>query len=365
MPNNRVFYACQYVEIQPTGGSARAASGVQSLGMTTNFSLQQVFQFGMLNIYENLENIPEVQITLEKALDGTPPLFLMGTSANSPNPSLIARADNRFTTRVGIFPDTGVRVAGNPMRELEMTGMYYSSLSYSFTVDGIFTESITAVGNHKLWKNSGFTVSAAGFGDNAVTAGPPSGVNRRQNLYWGSAASTSTIHPQSYSVIPTDIPGVHSTSGVNYEMLAHIQRITASVDLGREDMFELGRRLPYHRYVNYPVLVTTEVEYMADSGDLVSMTETGVYSDGVTPCNRNYNVKDQKIRIVTCEGTHIYLGDNNKLTSVNYGGGDTGGGNVTITHTYNGYNEFNVLHMADLVAGLRPTGTLGSGYLDN
>lgn len=364
MPNNRVFYACQYVEIQPTGGTARAASGVQSLGMTTNFSLQQVFQFGMLNIYENLENIPEVQITMEKVLDGSPPLFLMATTANSPNPSLIARADNRFTTRVGIFPDTGVRVAGAPMRELEMTGMYISSVSYSFTVDGLFTESISAVGNHKNWKNSGFTINAAGFGDSALTSGPPSGVNRRQNFWW-SVATPLTINQNSYSVLPRDIPGIDSTSGTNESLLAHIQRVTASVDLGREDMFELGRRLPYHRYVNYPVLVTTEIEYMADSGDLVSMNEVGVYSDGATPCNRNYNVRDEKIRLVTCEGTHVYLGDNNKLTSINYGGGDTGGGNVTITNTYNGYNEFNVLHTADLTAGLRPTGATGSGYINN
>jgi hypothetical protein len=38
-----------------------------------------------------------------------------------------------------------------------------------------------------------------------------------------------------------------------------IQRVNVSTNLGRETMFELGRRGPYHRYVNYPVEVTADI----------------------------------------------------------------------------------------------------------
>lgn len=38
------------------------------------------------------------------------------------------------------------------------------------------------------------------------------------------------------------------------------QNIKVSANLGREQLYELGRRGPYHRYVNYPVEVTAEVK---------------------------------------------------------------------------------------------------------
>ena len=43
----------------------------------------------------------------------------------------------------------------------------------------------------------------------------------------------------------------------------------------------------------------------------------------------------------------IYLGEKNKLASVNYGGGDAGGGNVTVSYSYTTFNDFTVLHPED------------------
>jgi len=38
----------------------------------------------------------------------------------------------------------------------------------------------------------------------------------------------------------------------------------------------------------------------------------------------------------------INLGAKNKLSSVSYSGGDTGGGNATITYSYSNFNEMTV-----------------------
>jgi hypothetical protein len=43
----------------------------------------------------------------------------------------------------------------------------------------------------------------------------------------------------------------------------------------------------------------------------------------------------------------IDLGTKNKLQSVSYGGGDTGGGNVTNTFNYSNFNDFSVTHSGD------------------
>jgi len=54
--------------------------GVQSVGVTTNFSLEQVFEFGQIEIYENIEALPEIEVTVERTLDGTKPMWFSVTT---------------------------------------------------------------------------------------------------------------------------------------------------------------------------------------------------------------------------------------------------------------------------------------------
>ena len=65
MVNNRIFYAAHQVSIADndngfTFATSEAVNGVQSVGITTNFNLEQLFQLGMLGLYENIEWIPDV-----------------------------------------------------------------------------------------------------------------------------------------------------------------------------------------------------------------------------------------------------------------------------------------------------------------
>ena len=53
--------------------------------------------------------------------------------------------------------------------------------------------------------------------------------------------------------------------------------------------------------------------------------------------------RDQEIKVKLCGATDsdsliIDLGKKNRVTSVNYAGGDTGGGNVTLTYSFQTYN---------------------------
>ena len=56
---------------------------------------------------------------------------------------------------------------------------------------------------------------------------------------------------------------------------------------------------------------------------------------------------DERILIITREGTKLDLGSKNKLSSVNYTGGDAGGGNVTISYSYSNFNDLIVTHPQD------------------
>ena len=77
--NKRIFYACQAVAISNEGDDSLAAGdmvhGVQSVGITTNFNLEQAFELGQIEIYENIEGTPDIEVTLEKVLDGYPLIY--------------------------------------------------------------------------------------------------------------------------------------------------------------------------------------------------------------------------------------------------------------------------------------------------
>ena len=55
------------------------------------------------------------------------------------------------------------------------------------------------------------------------------------------------------------------------------------------------------------------------------------------------------------DGTVFDLGTKSRLSSVNYTGGDAGGGNSTITYSYSTYNSLTVFQPSDPVA-LSPDG---------
>ena len=324
------------------GGTAVIMNGVQSVGITTTFNLEQVFELGQLSIYENLENVPDIEVTVERVLDGTtlayaaasPNSFVRATGAAvTSQGGLVAGANDRCDVHLAIYSDTATKAGGAvPKSQVYMSGMYVSSVSYTVPVDGNATESVTLVGNSKAWlshdtygwqgtADAGITDVSLGFGTDSPAASD--GVQRRQEFDLTKCK------------IPGDIPGVSTDSSISNAITGtvpdvHIQNWTMSADFGREQIFELGRKGPYHRYVTFPVEVTNEFEVLSTSGDLVGADEQAD------------NLTDRNILIELEDGTQFDLGGKNKLQSVGYTGGDTGGGNVSMTFSYTTFNDLSV-----------------------
>jgi hypothetical protein len=295
MPNNRVFYASKGVSV---GGTT--VHGAQSVGITTNFNLEQAFQLGQLSLYDNISLDPEVEITVSKVLDGEQTIWSLASTTGT---SLIDNANDSTTVVVGIGSDTASSLTSTSA--VTCTGMYISSVSYTFPVDGNLSEEITFIGNAKSLSGS---VSAPIETSNQVL--------RRQNINIPG------------STVPTEVSGKNITN------------ITISADLGRETMYKLGSLAPFHRFVNFPLEVTCEFEVSATELD-------GVAVDIPTTACSGLPSNDRSILIKVCDGasTDIYefdLGTKCKLTSVNYSGGDTGGGNATVTYSYSTYNELDI-----------------------
>jgi hypothetical protein len=350
MANNRIFYAVQAVKIKPcrstngsyTYGSERVLRGIQSVGITTNFNLEQVYQLGQLELYDNVEEVPDVEVTLNKVLDGTRPVYnlaLDGNVANSSdNLTLTNISDRRCDVALGIWDDTRTGASGAAAYYVVCTGMYVSSVTYNLASDGNFTEDVTLVGNHKKW---GLTTGGGitSFNTGVVDSGDETRkVSRRWSLN------------KDNSILPSGSGGLPGSFAVGSGL--HVNSISLTCNLGREAINELGKRSPYYRYIQFPVEVTSEFEITATQGDQVDAddfdTQTGCAAAAAS------NLTNKQIKVMICDSNNadgsvdyvFDLGLKNKLTSVNYTGGDTGGGNATITYSFQTFNDFKVSGVA-------------------
>lgn len=383
--------------VDEVGGLWEVPRGVQSASMSTNFNRETAFQLGQVEIYEYSERQPDVEITLEKVIDGTKPLWFMLTDPGFTD--LVGKtAFYRSDVIMNIYSDTAFR-AGNvsPLSAVVASGMYLSTATYTFPVDGAVTESITLVGNDKRWANFdselvGQTVSTYPPSltppANATPVGVPSGVFGHEDLAGpqelaGGAGGGGILVVGSgiqrreevdirRSVLPSDIPGivVAAGSGVTINQLIqkgyasegvsgagaapgilqtqqvatgntsgiaeHIQSITVTADIGRDDIFELGSKRPFTKYVTFPVEVTTAIEVVTSQGDLIDATSELDCGPDQTATNR--------IVVRTCDGMQVDVGDANVLTTIDQGGGEAGGDNMTVTYNFSSFNVLNVSH---------------------
>lgn len=355
MANTRVYYATQAVGLTPrnaaddNGTTEYYPKGVQSVGISTNFNLEQVFQLGQLEIYDNVENVPDVEVTLQKICDGSKmlyPLCVEGTGT-ADNKQIGELSTNRVQLALYVFKDTlsdayqNNTLQSSNYGKVICSGMYLSSVAYTIPVEGFITEDVTLVGNSKNYTNAG----------GGAQQGPSDGGKTLSPLKIGRRINLSTE-----SVLPTGVIGATTKKGsmaINTRTddstrpnNPYLQNINISMDLGREAIFELGKFAPYARYATFPIEVSSEFEVIAESHDQVKADDfKNAAACGTTNIS---NLDDLPIKIVICgSGTGdkygIDLGAKNKLTSVNYSGGDTGGGNATITYSYQTFNSFKIL----------------------
>lgn len=403
MANKRILYATKKVGIGTVGSAGGSSSakgsftqmhGIQSVGITTTFNLEQTFELGQLSIYENIEGIPDISIDVEKVLDGYCPVYVMATSRNGSTTTgvdgkataatLIGRSKAQCDFCLSIYKDTA-EIATNTAAggasdaaetDVMMSGVFVNSVSYNVGIEGYATETVNLVGENKIWHNHSTAAGTVGgrhkrpkwaaadfiSGEEsplALTQGS-GGVNRREDVIFDYPERTGTDArgtqaPGGFDVngavsglgtiLPRQLPGI-STSGTNDRWNstggAHIQSFSCSTDFGREDIFELGKKGRFHRFVPFPTEVTSEITIISQSGDLISATEAGV----VDKANQA-NLNNESIRLQLREGLIVDLGTKNKLSNVSVTGGDAGGGNEEITYSYSNFNNFTVYHPQD------------------
>lgn len=329
--SNRILYACQAVALAKTGHSSADAAefhvmkGVQSVGLNTTFTLEQLFELGQIELYTNDEVLAECEVTIEKVIDGERLLYLQAVG-NVGKTNIVAAAKSKCDFYLAIYADTISSISGqSKVNTVMCSGMNISNVSYNYGVEGPATESISLIGNDKFWNNSTFGILHASpntlWGTGGTSAdilngsdSPASGVMRR-----GGFDLLGSVLPAEVTSQNNDVVG---SSG--------IQSVSVSVDFGREAQNELGRFGPYAQAATFPIECTCEFEVTATNGDLVSHS------------GRSTGLQNRTIILRDRAGTVINLGNKNKLTGTSYQGGDTGGGNATVTYSYSTYSDFKV-----------------------
>lgn len=362
MANRRIFWAGRALGIAPFNAAGSAyvtCHGVQSAGLSTNFSLENIQELGQLNVYQLVEMVPEVEVTAEKFLDGNTLLFHASTQGGTDG-SLVGRSNAQCMIAMPVYGDTQGAASGLPQNETVASGMYVSQMTYTFSTDAPFREACTFVGNQVLYKSSNFDFQPTGLINNDVplALAGSGGVQVKQHLVFFpilassdpnySKETSSTLDGNGQlnaflTILPPEV-GV-SSSGTNDRdsagnYLAHVTNITCSCNLGRDEILELGRKLPYYRPVTWPVTATTEISVVALNSANVNATELGL--DGL-----GNNLVNRSIRVRARDGTYIDMGPSNKLQTISFQGADAAGGNATLTYSYITYNYFLVSHPQD------------------
>jgi hypothetical protein len=352
--NTRVIYAVQAVRLRgPSGTNVPPINdgwdrvhGLQSIGVNTNFNLEPIYQMGQLDVYDDYEEIPEVEISLNKVLDGFPLIYhmTMGTG------TLQDVQDNRCGVQFGIWTQKDFAATGIPSVLLECEPAYLQSVTYNFGTDGNLTEDATIVSNSKVWKSTvsgtnwgGYVGSYSTSDDHWYPTPTGHGIMRRGNIDLGRSIFASGITTTSALSKRNAAPNTYQAGTIdsnkqgkgNIPPQALINSVTLTANLGREELRILGQRDPFIRYINFPLEITAEIEITAGSGDMANAAT----SNG---CTVTKGLADQTIFVALCDGTTFDLGDKCKLTSVNHQGGDTGGGNATITYSYRTFSTFTV-----------------------
>lgn len=177
-------------------------------------------------------------------------------------------------------------VIGSDAGGFTVSNALLSGYSVNFSTDGVFTEELTYVGD---------TLTAGG----AFAANNDSDIHLPRRQDWSGPAGAISA------------------------------RLT--LNLGRDPVFVLGQYKPIKRFVQFPIETTVELGYLLPDG-------------GASPSDPPTCAVDpegnETITIGACDAT--FSVGKAKLSNVGYSGGDTGGGNVTVTYTYTSYNNVTI-----------------------
>ncbi len=312
MVNGRMFYACYGVAIlkgsdgSDAPGDGTVISGVQSIGVSGGPSASSLLDVGRAKRKFIYYNKSDIQVTIERHITDGSSLIFENTTELLKTGNLGSMGDDLTGFNVSLmYGDDSLDGLTSGADSLTYRDCLLTSLSYNLTVDGPATESATFTTRRVEAGSGGFTIPTAGQGvtlkrEHVTNITLPTEVN----ALFGVGALQS---------IELDL-------SINYNELVNHGKWPGAEDQGEQNS---------DRYVVLPVEP--------------SISYTGIVRQGGAPEIPNpADFLDRTCRVVADMTVVAHapsyftwdLGQHNYMTDVSFSGGDTGGGNLTGTISY-------------------------------
>lgn len=351
MAQQRIFYACQAVLIisrndqtsNSTLDQATYLTGVQSVGVDGDFPSTTLPDFGRFQKRFKFENRQkEFSISIERVLArGQDTFYKTATYSSSYPTTHLLYEDNiglqgelntnsKCLRNYDVFlvygdDDTSLLNDSSSFKNVCYRNCLLTGLSYTISTDGNITESITLTSrkvNHNVSGSASLPLSPQYVE-----------VLRRQDV-----DMAQTILPdEALQIFKNDVP-----DSLQNKSIFGLQSISIDLSIDYSELNDIGIWRGYDnpddinkwRFINLPVGITCSFTGITRS--IYPREDIGVDAPEFE--------KNKTIKIVAiADNTNYYvwdLGQRNYLNNVSVSGGDTGGGNVELTLSYqNDYSE--------------------------
>lgn len=307
MGNNRVHYGCLGVALStPTSLPIALLPGVQSVGISSNKTTEYILAPGSSAPTNYYSTRPDVSFTYNEAFSTLANLVLISGINSYVDMFMYIGQDD-----VECF---------SARKYIRCKYLLLDSLRYSMNVDGLFTCEKTYSGFSRFIcpTSSGITLPSCP-GPAAPTDNDLVGTRKNFNL--------------SGSSLPASI--------INDNL---IQEVNIEYSINRENISEPGTRTPYGSVTNFPI--ETKCSFTVSTQNLDAYTD----SFTIQQCTSLSGIAENLVLSV-CGIGGIIQGTvtipQAYVSRVDYDGGDTGGGNQTITIEYTSYYSTGILPLIE------------------
>lgn len=298
MGNNRIFYSCLGVALAaPNSFPSTILEGVQSVGVSSSKSIEYFLPSKSINSSGFYSTVPDISFNYSQLLHSFTNLSNLDGVNDYVDLYMFVGQDNTECL--------------DPRKYILCRYLLLDSIEYNLSVNEFFT----------LTKNfKGFSRYICSTSNNITVprCGSPSPLNtdlvgRRHN----------------FNISGSSLPSILTTSNA-------LQNITVKSSINRKQISETGTKTPYGSAVNFPIETTISFEVISQNLDNYNDNFNTVSCLGL-----NESLTDITISICGIGGeiTGSLTINDAYLSSVNYNGGDTGGGNQTITIEYISYES--------------------------
>jgi len=317
MSNSRIFYGLQNVQISTddTAGNLQTIRGVQSVGTSSTTNIETFSAFGSIAATSILQDM-DLEITMEVGVGS------WATALSQIGYSSFTSSFFDTTKKVRITYDLD-----GTLKYVELDAIL-TSYSAQMGTDGPVTESLT-------FQNAG----NAGFG--AATELSTTGLPESPSQLDLCGVYT---RPDFTSFDRNTRSDCCATTAPTSSTVSNAISWSISMDASNEKVSVLGQSMPFGKFASFPVETSMEVEMHMDPSTSILDFNSG----SLTGSSLNDVCYDPTVIV---GGASSATGRSWNLSRARQSGqsrsgGDVGGGNVSVTESYTGYND--LAHDADL-----------------